>query len=98
MIVETKEELSRQLTESWNKLMEIDTVLEDAAEAIAQLHKDVRRMIQRHNDQTTVRGADGVGTTSGLESRTDIEANAVHRLPDVRQEYTLRPRRDPSRK
>jgi len=97
MIVETKEELLRQLTEAWYKLGEVDAILEKAADDIAELHKSIRTMI-RNNDKTTVRGTNGVDATSGLESRRDIEANAVHRVSDARQEYVLRPRRDPSRK
>jgi hypothetical protein len=98
MITETKEELVHQLSESWSKLVEVDRVLEEAADMIANLHKDVRAMIRHHNDQTTVRGTDGVDTTRGLAARTDIEANAVHRVSDARQEYALRPRRDPSKR
>jgi len=98
VIIETKEELARQLTEAWYKLGEVDAILEKAADDIAELHKDIRAMIRHHNDKTAVRGTDGVDTTGGLAARADIEANAVHRVSDARQEYPLRPRRDPSRR
>lgn len=98
MIIETKEQLAAQLSETWDKLMEIDTVLEDAADEIARVHKNVRRMIQQHNEQTTVRGTNGVATPRELLTGSQIEDSAVHRVSDAPREYTLRSRRDPSRK
>ena len=92
MISESKEELVQQLTTTWEKLMEVDRVLEEAADAIAELHKDVRTMIRQHDKQTTVRGADGVGASTGMAARSDVEANAVHRVSDAPRKYPLRPR------
>lgn len=98
MIIETKEELLSQLTDAWSKLAEIDRVLEEAADSFADLHKSVRAMIRHNNDQTAVRGTNGVATSSRVAAESDIEANAVHRVSDARQEYVLRPRRDTPRK
>ena len=97
MIVESKEELVHQLTETWNKLMEVDRILEEAAEAMTDLHKDIRTMIRQHNEQTEVRGAVRVAAPRELVTGVDIEDSAVHRVSDAPRKYTLRPGRDSSK-
>lgn len=81
MILETREELLKQLTESWNILIDTDAKLEDAIDHLMQLRKDIRNMKRASDDQGPVRGAARVDATSILGTRADTQTDRVSRLP-----------------
>lgn len=47
MVLETKDELMKQLTDTWNILIQVDARLEDTVEYLEQLRKDIRNMKRR---------------------------------------------------
>lgn len=81
MILETREQLQRQLTDSWNILVEVDAALEDAVDALNKARKDIKRITREHHDQTGVRGAVRMGTTEQMGTRTEAQALNVRGVP-----------------
>ena len=70
MILETKEELMKQLTDTWNVLIQVDAKLEDTVDYLSQLRKDIRNMKREQtHDQGPVRGATPVGATKWVGPR-----------------------------
>jgi hypothetical protein len=97
MIIETKEQLVKQLTEAWEIIRRCDEALEHAAHTIASTHKNLRQYVRQVNsDQGAVRGEAGVDSTSGVGAGSEAQTGNVHRVSARKGEYVLRPRRDTS--
>ena len=91
MILESKEELLRQITQDWELLVQADSAFEKAITELTETHKDIRRAIMSRNDKATVRGVDGMDTTRSMDTRDSEEARSVHGVPHVRKKYVLHP-------
>jgi hypothetical protein len=52
-MLETKEELVRQLTEAWSIIMRADETLERAGRALSDAHKDLRHYTRSQNASDT---------------------------------------------
>ena len=82
MILETKEELMKQLTDTWNVLIQVDAKLEDTVDYLSQLRKDIRNMKRdQQHDQGPVRGATGLGAAERVDTRPAAETKYVLRVP-----------------
>lgn len=70
MILETKEELVKQLSQAWEIIRVSDEALEKAINACSAARTALRNYTKRVHDTTDVRGSQGVGTPYVLEPRS----------------------------
>src|SRR5690348_4047805 len=94
MILESKEQLMKQLMDAWEIIRGCDEALDVAQDKLANAHKNLRQYIRQHNDEGTVHRQDGVDSARGMGTRTETEAANVHRMPARKGQYVLRTRRD----
>lgn len=96
VILETKEQLVKQIEEAWQIITQADEALDNAKQALTAAHTNLRNFTRRLNDTSAVCGSTRVGASCGLVAGSPAEASNVRRMPALRKEYVLRSRRDPS--
>lgn len=101
VIMETKEQLVKQLDAAWSIIARADEALDTALHAIQAAHKNLRQFSQEqqtHDNTTAVHRREGMESASNVGTRKTVEAKFLSGLSAAKQKYTLRAGRDTSKR
>lgn len=97
VILETKEQLVKQIHDTWEIIMQADVALERSLEALKEAHTNLRRFSRRYNhDQAGVGAGARVESTTRTHTRATTEAKFVSGLSAARAKQMVRARRNTS--
>lgn len=85
LILESKEELLKQLTEAWQIITQADEALEQAAQRIQQAHTNLRNFSRGLHDAGTIHRQDGTHASSTMATEKSHQTRLVQTMPFIRK-------------